>query len=103
MEIRKINTELKYTCDTRGQKHRIECLTSFSKSKIHVLPVRFFCLNTIQTYADFLFQIILFADCSIDVFNKHLAMAFTGLSWLPLSLVTMSQKHSLTKLFYLSP
>ena len=71
-------------------------LNFFSKSKIHVLPVHFFCLNTIQTYADFLFQIIPFADCSIDVFNKHLAMALTGLSWLPLSLVTMSQKHSLT-------
>ena len=56
-------------------------LNFFSKSKIHVLPVHFFCLNTIQTYADFLFQIIPFADCSIDVFNKHLAMAFTGLSW----------------------
>ena len=56
-------------------------LNFFFKSKIHVLFVRFICLKTIQTHADFLFQIIPFADCSIDVFDKQLAMALTGLSW----------------------
>ena len=57
--------------------------TFFFKSKIHVLFVRFICLKIIQTHADLLFQRILFADCSIDVSDKHLVMALTWLSWFP--------------------